>query len=128
MVHYCLVHIINQTLCIGLCVEIKQNKSEVGSDILLVSDFFLTLNTTIEFEPDTCEPYNIKVYVTYLLDLCDMKMYLRQVSGFNIHIILKRNKTSETSNMSLPTSDSFHLITTHIFLNSPNLACTLLIS
>ena len=49
------------------------------------------------------------IYVTW-------NMCLRQVSGFNIDIlhILKRNKTSETSNMSQPTSDSFCLIATQM--------------
>ena len=42
-------------------------------------------------------------------------MYFRQVADFNIDIyIFKGNKTYETSDMSLPSSDSFCLITSHI--------------
>ena len=41
--------------------------------------------------------------------------FLQQVSGFNIDIsiIYEWNKTSETSNMELPSYNSFCLITSH---------------
>ena len=43
-------------------------------------------------------------------------MYFRQVAGFNIdiNIIFIWNKFSKTSNMFLPISDSFYLITSHV--------------
>ena len=46
---------------------INQNKSEIGNDMLLVSDYFYDSNImSIEFEK-RCEPYN--VYATCLVDL-----------------------------------------------------------
>ena len=48
-----------------ICVVIKQNESEVDSDMLLVSDYFCTSNVCqYNLTPDTCEPYNIQVYIT----------------------------------------------------------------
>ena len=61
-------------------------------------------------------PYNIWVYCSCLLDLCNMNNVLVTSVWFNIdiYVYLNQYKTSESSNMSLPTSDSFCLITTHI--------------
>ena len=55
-------------------------------------------------KPDTCEAvqYQNLGHITCIKYLCYMIMYLRQMSGFNIDNI----KSSETSNMSLPTSVS----------------------
>ena len=41
--------------------------------MLLVSDYFYTSNTCLSnLKPDTCEPLQYKVYITHLLDLCDI--------------------------------------------------------
>ena len=94
-------------------------ESEVGSDMLLVSGYFCTSNImSIQFETrHNCKPYNIRVYITWLLD-CIINQALATSVWFNIDIYIYWNdyKTSETSNMSVPISDSFCLISSHILL------------
>ena len=75
-----------------ICVVIKQNESEVGTnDMLLVSNQFHTSNICQKnLKPVTCEPLQYKalyslfirstMYVTAI-------MYLRQVTGFSIVIV-----------------------------------------
>ena len=50
---------------------IKQNESEIGSDMLLVSDDCISYINQYNLKPDTCNvnPYNIRVNI---LDLCNI--------------------------------------------------------
>ena len=70
-------------------------------------------------KPDTCESYNIQVYITGSLDLCNINIILATSVWFNIdiHVYSKDCKTFETGNMSLgTTSDPFCLIMSHIII------------
>ena len=43
-------------------------------------------------KPDTCEPYNIRVYITWLLDLCIIKQALVTCVWFKIYIFIYWNE------------------------------------
>ncbi len=45
-----------------MCIMIKQNESEVGRDMLLVSDYSYVSNICqYHLKPNICKPYNFSV-------------------------------------------------------------------
>ncbi len=106
---------------------------------MLTNDWFSLImsHMSIKFETKTLvNLYNIKVCMTYLLNLCIPSIsskkwvpipsiiYVWQVPGYNIgiYVISKWNKMSKTSNTLSLTFNSFCLTWSHI-IGCPNLGC-----
>ncbi len=100
-----------------ICVVAKQSESEVGNDMLMVSEdvFHLdSVNVNVESRHLSKVRYwyhkdlmNLFVNINILRSTC---VWFRN----SIDVCLKYKMQSETSNMSLSTSDSFCLITAHM--------------
>ncbi len=57
---------------------VKWARMYIGT-VIRISDYVFTSNRNKgqqNLKPDTCEPYNIQVYITYLFDLCNIKHVL----------------------------------------------------
>ena len=77
----------------------------------------------MEFRNQTLVIPTVLGFTTRLSDLCNINNVLATSGWFiiDIYIIFKENKTSETSNMSIPTSDSFREITKQMKKSMPKL-------
>ncbi len=119
---HCLVHPINKKQCalnVILFAMIKRiyrqrkrtympNKNNSPTNKVSFVSMCIIFNRI--WNQTRVNPCDIRVYITCVLDLCNINHGTSAWFKYWLLHVFKLNKTYETSNMSLPTSDSFCLI------------------